>query len=101
MNSEHSALVPLISFAAHERFTFRRARTKFENRFSCRTGPLTLVLNNISVRGTAIYEVRIWYFVVGVQNPHQHCVECTRNSVFEFLTGKPNQQTKRLRVYDT
>lgn len=33
-----------------------------QNRFiSYRTGPLTLIFKNISVSGTAIYEVRIWH----------------------------------------
>lgn len=46
---------------------FRGATTKLEKRCSNRTVPLTLVLDNICVSGTGIYEIRIWLFVVGVQ----------------------------------
>lgn len=50
----------------------RGASTKFEKRILYPTVPLTLGLNKISVRGTAIYEGQIWHFAVGVQALKQH-----------------------------
>lgn len=44
----------------------RGTTMKFEKLSSYRVVPLTLVLNKKSVNGTAIYNFRIWDFVVGM-----------------------------------
>lgn len=52
--------LPLVTFS----YILWGATMRFENRSSCRPAPLTLVLNNVNVSGTATYVVRICHVVV-------------------------------------
>lgn len=57
---------PIIPWLVEGNLETRPAATKFENRSSYPSVPLTLVLNIINISETAIYRVGIWHLVVGL-----------------------------------